>query len=144
MLPIKCKILSVEDEVSTQKMLESVFPSESTVFLPAFSLEEAVKILDKHRPDIILLDRVLPDGDGIELCTKVRSDPRLHSVPILILTGKTAMADKILGLRTGADDYLTKPYAVPELRARVDGLLRRAGETDMARKIRNDIMRRTS
>ena len=75
---------------------------------------------------------------------KARNDPRLRSVPILILTGKTEVADKVFGLRTGADDYLTKPFAVAELRARVETLLRRAGGNDLARQIRNSIMKRQS
>ncbi len=142
MEPVKCKILAVEDDRPTQKLLETVFPAESTDFLSAFTLEEGYALLEKHRPDMILLDRMLPDGDGVELCLKARNDPRLRSVPILILTGKTEVTDKVFGLKIGADDYLTKPFAVAELRARVETLLRRAGGNDLARQIRNCIMKR--
>ena len=144
-MPVKYnKILSVEDDPAIQELLKEIFSEETAVYLSAFTLEEAYKLLEQHRPDIILLDRMLPDGDGTELCLKARNDPRLRSVPILMLTSKGEVTDKVLGLRTGADDYLTKPFAEAELRARVDTLLRRAGDNNLARQIRNNILKRPS
>ncbi len=144
-MPVKYnKILSVEDDPAIQELLKEIFSEETAVYLAAGTLEEAYTLLGQHRPDIILLDRQLPDGDGVELCMKARNDPRLRSVPILMLTSKGEVTDKVLGLRTGADDYLTKPFAEAELRARVETLLRRAGDNNLARQIRNNILKRPS
>ncbi|MDO8806534.1 MAG: response regulator [Elusimicrobiota bacterium] len=142
MEPIKRKILSVEDDPDIQQLLHDVLSDETTVLLSAPTLKEAYKLLETHRPDLILLDRELPDGDSVELCVKVRNDPRLRSVPILMLTGRGAVTDKVLGLNVGADDYLTKPFAVEELKARIGVLLRRASANDLAKQVRNNILRR--
>lgn len=83
--------------------------------------------LAKEQPDLIILDLMLPDIDGIEVCKYVRGNERLSSVPIIMLTAKVEEADKIVGLELGADDYVTKPFSPRELIARVRAVLRRHG-----------------
>jgi len=125
MEPIKYTILAVDDDPLIRGLMEEIFSPESTTFLAAGTLAEAYKLLEEHLPDIILLDRDLPDGDGVELCRKVRENPERAEVPILMLTGRGTVGDKVLGLKVGADDYLAKPFHVDELEARIVALLRR-------------------
>ena len=77
------------------------------------------------RPDLIILDVMLPDGDGFELCRRIRADPSLTSIPILFLTARSEEADRVMGLEIGGDDYVTKPFSPRELLARVKAHLRR-------------------
>ncbi len=90
--------------------------------------ERAAALLDAVRlepPDLLLLDLMLPDMDGLEVCALIRSIPRLKGLPIIMLTARAETGDRVLGLETGADDYLAKPFAPEELVARVKALLRR-------------------
>lgn len=84
-----------------------------------------LKYLDHQRPDLVILDIMLPDMDGIEICKRLRSNKLYSSIPIIMLTAKSSEIDKILGLELGADDYITKPFSVNELVARVKAVLRR-------------------
>jgi two-component system alkaline phosphatase synthesis response regulator PhoP len=81
-------------------------------------------------PELLILDRNLPDGDGVDLLAEIRADAKLGSLPIIILTAKKDVADKVTGLRTGADDYVAKPFNTEELVARVGALLRRSGKSE--------------
>ncbi len=89
--------------------------------------KEFHKALQDRIPDLILLDIMLPDEDGLEILTKLRSTPETRRVPVIMVTAKTSEIDKVKGLDLGADDYLTKPFGVMELISRVKALLRRAG-----------------
>lgn len=91
----------------------------------AATLAECWKALQAGKPDLIVLDRGLPDGDGLQLCLNLKRESPFKDIPIIMLTGKAEVADKILGLRFGADDYLSKPFAVEELRARTNAIARR-------------------
>jgi DNA-binding response OmpR family regulator len=116
-------ILVVDDEES---ILESVtFALERDGYLThsASSGIEALKMYHQAQPDLIVLDWMLPDLSGIDVCEELRRSSR---VPILMLTARDQLQDKVLGLETGADDYLIKPFRFPELLARVKALLRRA------------------
>jgi two-component system phosphate regulon response regulator PhoB/two-component system alkaline phosphatase synthesis response regulator PhoP len=84
-----------------------------------------LKSLDRHRPDMVVLDLMLPDADGFELCKYLRSNKAFSSIPIIMLTAKSDEIDRVLGLELGADDYITKPFSVNELVARVKAVLRR-------------------
>ena len=84
-----------------------------------------LKYLDRQRPDLVILDLMLPDSDGLEICKYLRSKKELASLPIIMLTAKSDETDRILGLELGADDYITKPFSVKELVARVKAVLRR-------------------
>lgn len=86
---------------------------------------ELLKALEKELPSLIVLDWMMPEPDGMEVCTRLRADARTKCIPIMMLTAKGDEMDKVLGLEMGADDYLTKPFSVKELCARVKALLRR-------------------
>jgi len=118
-------ILIVEDDKMNREMVKAAFKEDGHIVCAATSIGECRKALEANKPDFIVLDRGLPDGDGLQLCLNLKKDPLFKSIPILMLTGKAEIADKILGLRFGADDYLAKPFDIDELRARVDAIVRR-------------------
>ena len=93
------------------------------------------------RPDLIILDVMLPDGDGFDLCRRIRADPGLASIPILFLTARSEEADRVMGLEIGGDDYITKPFSPRELLARVKAHLRRrsSSKSKVAGPIRVDV-----
>jgi DNA-binding response OmpR family regulator len=102
------------------------------------------KFLDKRLPDLVILDVMLPDMDGFEVCRFLRGDPRTAGLPIIMLTAKGEETDRVVGLELGADDYITKPFSVRELVARVKAVLRRglerapAGEARIGRDLAID------
>lgn len=81
--------------------------------------------MERFPPDLLILDRTLPDADGLELCKQIRAHPRLKALPVLFLTAKGSVTDRVVGFAAGADDYLPKPFSAQELVARVSALLRR-------------------
>ncbi|MGQ9708005.1 MAG: response regulator, partial [bacterium] len=81
--------------------------------------------LEKHRPDLIILDLMLPDVDGLDVCRLLKSEPKFAAIPIIMLTARGEETDRVLGLELGADDYVVKPFSPRELVARVKGILRR-------------------
>lgn len=115
-------VLLVEDEVSIRRALRPAIASQSWTLLEAETLGAAVAVAASHLPDAIVLDLGLPDGDGLELIRRVRT---WSEAPILVLSARDQTRDKIHALDLGADDYLTKPFSVPELLARVRVALRR-------------------
>jgi DNA-binding response OmpR family regulator len=84
-----------------------------------------LKYLERHRPDLVILDLMLPDADGFEICKQLRSNRNFASLPVIMLTAKGDETDRVLGLELGADDYITKPFSARELVARVKAVLRR-------------------
>ena len=118
-------LLVVDDDNLTREMVKAAFQEDGHRACSAATIAECRKALETGKPDIIVLDRGLPDGDGLQLCLNLKRDPQFKTIPIIMLTGKSEVTDKILGLRFGADDYLTKPFDIEELRARVDALARR-------------------
>ncbi len=117
------KILIVDDEKLLVKGIKFNFEQEGYQVVTAYDGEEAIKLARDKNIDLIILDLMLPKIDGLSVCQKVREFSR---VPIIMLTAKTEDMDKILGLEYGADDYLTKPFNILELKARVKAILRRA------------------
>lgn len=92
----------------------------------AFSQPEAfLKYLERHQPDLILLDLMLPGTDGLEICRHLKSRPEKSAIPIIMLTARSQEADRVTGLEMGADDYVTKPFSLRELEARIKAVLRR-------------------
>lgn len=116
-------ILIVEDQETLLEALKYRFNQEGYQILTARDGVEAVEIAQREQPELILLDIMLPRMDGLEVCRLLRKE---MAVPILILTAKDTEADKIVGLEFGADDYVTKPFSLRELVARVKAMLRRA------------------
>lgn len=118
----KNTILIIDDEESLRKLLESALSNEGYLTISAFDGIEGYDMAVKHSPDLILLDIMMPKIDGLQVCRKIRE--RLNT-PIIMLTAKAEEVDKVLGLELGADDYVTKPFGMRELMARVKANLRR-------------------
>ena len=119
------RILVVDDEVYMVELLAMSMKNYGYVCIPAYSGEEALELAASRRPDIILLDLMLPGIDGIETCRRLKQDPGLSAIPVIMLTAKSQEADKVMGLGMGADDYVTKPFGIGELFARIGVALRR-------------------
>lgn len=119
-------ILAVDDDKLNRELVMAAFQEDQHVVYGAASLGESHVLLQRLTPDIIILDRGLPDGDGLQFCLNLKKDPLFRGIPVIMLTGRAEIPDKILGLRYGADDYLAKPFDMEELRARVGALARRA------------------
>lgn len=117
------KILLIEDEEKIRILVKKYLEQESFEVLTAESGYQAREILKNHKPDLILLDLMLPEMNGLDLCREIRKS---SLVPIIMLTAKTQETDKILGLEMGADDYITKPFSLAELSARIRAALRRS------------------
>jgi DNA-binding response OmpR family regulator len=116
------RILIVEDEASLSGLIRSHLEKEGHVVAQAFDGNEALAAADRARPDIVILDWMLPGLDGLTVCKELR---RKHLMPILMLTARGDVSDRVTGLEVGADDYLAKPFSIVELAARVAALLRR-------------------
>ncbi len=135
------KVLIVEDDLMLLELIKTAFEDTKDHLYTAGTLTEAEKLLKQNGADLLLLDRMLPDGDGVELCAKLRNNPQFKALPILILTGRADTSDKVLGLNLGADDYLTKPFELNELKARVNSLKRRAEDLSKANYIKRRLWR---
>ncbi|GGI80727.1 response regulator transcription factor [Shewanella gelidii] len=120
------QILLVEDEQDLAKLVMLNLNALNYKVFHCATLEQANKMVADESIDLILMDRMLPDGDGIMLCQQLRESGR--ETPMMLLTAKDSEADIVLGLESGADDYLVKPFSVLELRARVKALLRRGAK----------------
>lgn len=118
-------ILVVEDEPGIQEVLKFNLGLHGHAVIAAGDAEEALKRLSDTLPDLILLDWMLPGMSGIDLARKLRADSRLKQIPIIMLTARAEERDTVLGLETGADDYITKPFSPRELMARIKAVLRR-------------------
>ena len=122
----KERILVVEDDVDISMMLRIYFESHGFQVLTAGRGQEALEVSRKQLPNVVILDIRLPDIDGYEVCRRLRANLRTSHIPILFLTQKDERSDKIAGLELGADDYITKPFDIEELRLRLQNALRRA------------------
>lgn len=130
-----CKLLIVDDEWNMRNLIKIYLKKENVQLTEARDGKEALSLIEKERFDLILLDIMMPDLSGWEVCREVRKS---KNIPILMLTARTDVKDIVRGLNEGADDYLTKPFAPEELIARVNALLRRtkkAAETNEARSL---------
>ncbi len=119
-------ILIVEDEAALSTLLTYNLEKEGFSVRVAGDGEQAIDALAEEQPDLVLLDWMLPHLSGIEICRRIRRDPATSGLPVIMLTAKGEESDRIRGLDTGADDYVTKPFSPAELVARVRALLRRA------------------
>jgi len=123
---MKAKIFIVEDEPSIVQLVKYNLEKENFKVLVSNNGEEGLQEIKKTEPDLILLDWMLPDLSGIDICKALRKDTKFKNIPIIMLTARSQEEDKVLGLNVGADDYLPKPFSNLELVARVNALLRRS------------------
>ena len=119
------KILIVEDEPDIRSTLEYNLHRDNFQTESVGNLLDAEKILSTTNISLILLDLMLPDGSGLDLCRKLKADQSKNSIPIIILTAKDDEVDKVVGFELGADDYVTKPFSVRELILRIKAILKR-------------------
>ncbi len=122
---LAAKILIVEDEEDLTTLLNYNLQAAGFIVFSASFHEEATQIIKENLPDLILLDWMLPEISGIELCKRWRTNKLTKNIPIIMLTARGEESEKIRGLLTGADDYLVKPFSMLELIARIKALLRR-------------------
>ncbi|MDD5465810.1 MAG: response regulator [Candidatus Omnitrophica bacterium] len=127
---MKEKILIVEDERDIIKMLEYNLKKEGFKVISAGDGEDALDLAVRGQPDLILLDLMLPGMDGLEVCKALKKESKAAAIPIIMLTAKGQESDKVVGLELGADDYMTKPFSVRELIARIKAVLRRVAEKE--------------
>jgi two-component system phosphate regulon response regulator PhoB len=118
-------VLVVEDEPAIQELIFYNLQQAGHQAMRAGTAEDALNIMRHALPDLVLVDWMLPGLSGIELAKRIKSDKRTKAVPIIMLTARAAEEDKLAGLETGADDYITKPFSPRELNARVKAVLRR-------------------
>ena len=123
-------ILVVEDDSDLCTLLEYNLTRAGYSVKAVHRLDAAAEVLEVERPNLIILDVMLPDGDGFDFCRRLRDDPTHRKVPILFLTARSQEVDRVLGLEIGGDDYITKPFSPRELLARVKAHLRRSDESD--------------
>jgi two-component system phosphate regulon response regulator PhoB len=119
-------VLVAEDEDALATLLQYNLEKEGYQVTLAGDGEEALLQVDERLPDIVVLDWMLPKVSGIEVCRRLRARPETRNLPILMLTARGEESDRVRGLDTGADDYMVKPFSMPELHARIGALLRRA------------------
>jgi two-component system phosphate regulon response regulator PhoB len=118
-------ILVVEDEPAIQELISVTLTRNGHSVIRTANAAEAYRAVSAALPDVILLDWMLPDGSGLAVARKLRSEARTREVPIIMLTARAADDDKVAGLESGADDYVTKPFSPRELEARIQAVLRR-------------------
>jgi two-component system, OmpR family, alkaline phosphatase synthesis response regulator PhoP len=124
------RVLIVEDEKDIRELVRYNLEREGYTVAEAESGDEVSEAVRRERPGLVILDLMLPGPPGLEVCRALRVDPATADLPIVILTAKAAEADRIIGLESGADDYVTKPFSPRELTARVRAVLRRAYPED--------------
>lgn len=120
------KILVVEDEKDISRMIDYNLKKEGYRTVLAYDGPSGAALAARERPALVLLDIMLPGMDGLEVLKRLRFDAKTASLPVILLTAKSEETDKVVGLELGADDYITKPFSIKELLARVKSVLRRA------------------
>jgi two-component system phosphate regulon response regulator PhoB len=123
---MSANIIIVEDEKPLITLLKYNLEKEGYKVKNAETGQEALQLIKNSVPDLIVLDWMLPDFSGIEVCKQIKRDKKLKTIPVLMLTAKSEAEDKIIGLETGVDDYLTKPFNNKELMLRIKSLLKRS------------------
>ncbi|HPD57273.1 MAG TPA: response regulator [Smithellaceae bacterium] len=124
------KILIVDDEKDIVDLIAYNLESEGFSVAKAYDGESAIRMIKAKKPDLVILDLMLPGINGIDVCKNLRANPATSDLPIIMLTAKADEVDKVVGLEIGADDYITKPFSVKELMARIRSILRRVQDRD--------------
>lgn len=125
----KALILLVEDELAQREVLSYNLSAEGYRVAEARDGEEAMMIVAENPPDLIILDWMMPNLSGIEMCRRLKIRPETQAIPVIMLSARSEELDRVRGLETGADDYVIKPYSIAELMARVRANLRRVRPT---------------
>ncbi|WP_340820448.1 response regulator [Methanolobus sp. WCC4] len=125
MSDIRQKVLIVDDEMDALIALKVALETEGYNVVEAKDGHEAIEKVHSEIPDVILLDLMIPGIDGFEVCRQLRSDPTYSHIPVIMLTARGEIDDKVEGIELGADDYVTKPFNLKELKARIKMVLRR-------------------
>ena len=123
-------IIVIEDEKDILDVLEYNLKREGFRVSTSSDGKMGLKMVRQDKPDLVLLDIMLPEIDGLEICRNLKSEPSTSAIPIIMVTAKEEESDVVLGLGLGADDYVTKPFSPKELIARIKAMLRRSSETD--------------
>ena len=132
------RVLVAEDEPAQLEVLDYNLEAEGFMISRARDGEEALLIIAEEAPDIIVLDWMMPNISGIEVCRRIKSKPETRSTPVIMLSARSEEVDKVRGLETGADDYVVKPYSVIELMARVRTQLRRVRPSSLGQQLAFD------
>ena len=135
------KIFIIEDETSIIHLVQHNLEKDGFIVSSAINGNEGLKDLKKFEPNLLLLDWMLPDLSGIEICKSIRKDTSFKNLPVIMLTAKGEEEDKIKGLDSGADDYLTKPFSYNELLARIKAILRRSDPKTVSDTLEIDDLR---
>jgi DNA-binding response OmpR family regulator len=126
----KKKILVVDDEKDIVELVRFNLERDGFKVIPSYNGEDALRLVKSQLPDLIILDLMLPGMDGLEVCRILKRDSSAFSIPIIMLTAKGEEADIVVGLELGADDYITKPFGIKEMIARVKTVLRRVSQPE--------------
>jgi len=119
------RVLVIEDEPDLQKVLEYNLRLAGHEVVAALRAEDGLKLARERKPDLVILDLMLPDLPGTEVCKSMKRDPKTKSIPVLMLTAKGSEIDRVVGFELGADDYVVKPFSVRELVLRIEAIMRR-------------------
>ncbi|NDR54873.1 phosphate regulon transcriptional regulator PhoB [Aliiruegeria sabulilitoris] len=136
--PEQPRVLVVEDEPAQREVLAYNLEAEGFHVDKAENGEEALLLVEENAPDVIVLDWMLPNVSGIEICRRLKMQPDTRGVPIIMLSARSEEVDRVRGLETGADDYVVKPYSVAELMARIRAQLRRTRPASVGEKLTFD------
>jgi DNA-binding response OmpR family regulator len=128
------RVLLVEDEGDVAELIRYNLAKEGYDVVLTANGNEALRLAREHRPDVLLLDIMVPQLNGWEVCRRLKKDPELASIPVIMVSGRVEEGDKVLGFEVGADDYVTKPFSPRELIARVRAVLRRGRQVDAMEK----------
>jgi len=138
---VTSEVLVVEDEPDIRNLIVLNLARDGFRCRTAVTGAEALRAVRVRPPDLVILDLMLPEMDGLEVCRRLRQEPASASVPIIMLTAKTDEVDRVLGLEMGADDYVAKPFSPKELVARVRAVLRRTRRLDLPRPLASGPLR---
>jgi two-component system alkaline phosphatase synthesis response regulator PhoP len=128
------RVLLVEDEGDVAELMRYNLAKEGYDVVLTASGNEVIRLARESRPDVILLDIMIPQLNGWEVCRRLKKDPELAAIPVIMVSGRVEEGDKVLGFEVGADDYVTKPFSPRELIARVRAVLRRGRQPDVKEK----------
>jgi len=130
------RVLLVEDEQDVAELIRYNLAKEGYEVVVTANGADALRLARERQPDVVLLDIMVPQLNGWEVCRRLKKDPELSAIPVIMVTGRVEEGDKVLGFEVGADDYVTKPFSPRELLARIRAVLRRRGLADAKEKKR--------